>query len=266
MALSAVGALLVMFVAWIAAGFVARWSERGMRHAKLDETVTKFVSRLVRWNILLLGALACLGVFGVQTTSFAAVLGAAGLAIGLAFQGTLSNFASGVMLLMFRPFTVGDVVKVSDHVGMVDAVDLFTTTLDTPDKRRIILPNSAVFGSTIENMTHHATRRIDVPVGVCYAANIDETREALSRAADRVQGRLMTPAPEVVLAGLGSSSVDWTVRVWVRTEDFWPVRQAAIREVKMALDRAGLEIPFPQMDIHVRSAKALKISDQRDAA
>jgi small conductance mechanosensitive channel len=251
-----VGVVVMLFVAWIIAGWLGRMARKAMLRAKLDETLTKFFSKLIRWGVLVLALLACLGVFGVETTSFAAVIGAAGLAIGLAFQGTLGNFASGVMLLIFRPFKVGDVVNVAGQVGKVDEIELFTTTIDTPDNRRIIIPNGSVFGSVIENISHHATRRVDVAVGSDYSADLDTTRDILLRAATNVSGRLDDPEPAVVLLELGASSIDWSVRVWCNSADFWGVKQALTRDVKNSLDQAGIGIPFPQMDVHMDPAAA----------
>ncbi len=192
----------------------------------------------------------CLSKFGVETASLAAVIGAAGLAIGLAFQGTLSNFAAGAMLLVFRPYKVGDTVVVAGHAGTVDEIELFTTTLDTPDKRRVIVPNSSIFGAVIENHTHHGARRFEIPVGAAYAADVDQTRAALERAVQSVPMVLTMPAPDVMLMGLGSSSVDWAVRGWARRESLGQAKQAVIRAVKLELDRAGIGIPFPQMELH----------------
>lgn len=245
-------AVIVLFVGWTAAGWVGNLTRRALGRTKVDITLAAFLARLVRWSIMLLVILGCLSVFGVETTSFAAVIGSAGIAIGLAIQGTLSNCAAGVMLLMFRPFNVGDVIVVGGQTGTVNEIELFTTTLDSFDNRRFIIPNSQIFGATIENMTFHPRRRADVDVGVSYAADIDRTREVLTRAAASVAGGLADPAPEVFLQGLGASSVNWTVRVWAKTADFGNVKQAAVRAVKMALDEARIEIPFPQMDVHLK--------------
>ena len=245
------GALLLLLIAWMLAGWISRLAGAGMRRARLDETLTRFVEKMVGWVVLLLAVMMCLSLFGIETTSFAAVLGAAGLAIGLAFQGTLSNFAAGVMLLVFRPFNVGDVISAGGNTGKVDAIGIFTTTIDTFDNRRFIVPNSSVFGSTIENISFHARRRADVDVGTAYDADIDQTRAVLEEAARRVEGGLADPEPAVILLGLGASSVDWSVRVWANSADFGAVKQAAIREVKYALDNAGIGIPFPQMDVHL---------------
>ena len=244
-------ALAVLIVGWIFAGWVGGVTLKALARAKVDETLSKFLSKLARWAILLLVVLSCLGVFGVETTSFAAVIGSAGIAIGLAFQGTLSNFAAGIMLLMFRPFQVGDVITVAGQTGKVNEIELFTTTLDTFDNRRFIIPNGQVFGATIENVTYHPHRRADVHVGVAYSADIDRTREVLAQAAQNVPGGMDDPEPAVVLLGLGDSAVNWSVRVWAKADEFGDVKQAAIRAVKLALDEAGIEIPFPQMDVHM---------------
>ena len=248
-------ALLVLFMGWIFAGWIGSLAQRALTRAKIDETLSKFLSKLARWGIMLLVVLACLSLFGVETTSFAAVIGSAGIAIGLAFQGTLSNFAAGIMLLMFRPFNVGDVINVADQTGIVNAIELFTTTLDTFDNRRFIIPNGQVFGSTIENITFHPRRRVDVAVGVSYVADIDRTRDVLMQAAHNVPGALSDPQPSTVLLDLGDSAVNWSVRVWANSGDFANVKQAATRAVKVALDEARIEIPFPQLDVHLTKAE-----------
>ena len=252
--LSLAGAIAVLFFAWVIAGWLSSLASRSLARAKVDETLSKFLSPLVRWLVLLLALLACLSIFGIETTSFAAVLGAAGLAVGLAFQGTLSNFAAGVMLLVFRPFKVGDVVQISGETGTVFEIQIFTTSIDTFDNRRIIIPNGGIFGSTIENITFHAKRRADVDVGVDYAADIEHTRTLLEQAAASVAGQVADTAPAVVLLGLGASSVDWSVRVWAPTPDFGAVKQATITAVKKTLDDAGIGIPYPQMDVHLDQA------------
>ncbi len=250
-AIKAIGALVLLLLAWIVAGWVRRLVERGLKKANFDLTLTRFFSNMARWVVLIMAILGILGVFGVQTASFAALIAAGGLAVGLAFQGTLSNFAAGVMLLVFRPFKVGDVVSVAGVTGKVDEIGLFTTTADTPDNRRIILPNGSVFGATIENISFHATRRVDVAVGTDYGADLDQTRSILLEAAKRVPNVLGDPAPAIVLVALGDSSISWAVRVWVDSANYWPVMDALTREVKVALDEAGIGIPFPQLDVHL---------------
>jgi small conductance mechanosensitive channel len=248
--MQALAVLAVLLVAWVVSVWVQRLVHRALERAKFDATLTKFFARVAKITILVLAVLACLNYFNFETTSFAAILAAAGFAIGLAFQGSLSNFSSGIMLLVFRPFRVGDAVNVAGQLGIVHEIELFTTTMDTFDNRRIIIPNGEIFGATIENITFHPKRRVDVPVGTAYDANLDKVRQVLEKAAESVPGRLEDEPTQVVLLELGASSIDWQVRVWAPTKDYFPVKEAAIRAVKMALDEAGISIPFPQMDIH----------------
>ncbi len=246
-----VGVLLALLVALLIARWLQRATERVMERRGVDTTLRGFVGAMVRYTVLTVAIVSCLGVFGIQTTSIAAVLGSAGLAMGLAFQGTLSNFASGVMLLVFRPFKVDDVIQVSGTVGKVTRIDLFTTDLVTGDNRKIIVPNKNVFGNTIENMTALDTRRVDVEIGVDYGGDIDVTRDTLEAAAREVELVHDDPAPHAVLTGLGASSVDWSLRCWCNTADYWAVRESLIRAAKKALDEKQLGIPFPQVDVHL---------------
>lgn len=247
-----VGVLILLVISWILAGSLSRLVRRAMNRSRLDASLAHFTSRLVYWSVLVMAMSACLGVFGVQTTSIAAVIGATSLAIGLAFQGTISNFAAGIMVLILRPFKIGDYVKVGGQAGTVKKIDLFSTALDTPDNRRVIVPNRDVFGSTIENYGYNSWRRIQIEVGVDYAADIDRTRAVLERAIAGVEGQLADKEAQVILNGLGASSVDWAVRVFCPTSDFLAVKQATIRAVKLALDEAGIGIPYPQMDVNLR--------------
>jgi small conductance mechanosensitive channel len=206
---------------------------------------------------MLCAILGVLQYFGIGITSFAAVLGAAGFAVGLAFQGTLSNFSSGIMLLVFRPFKVGDVVSAAGITAKVYEIDLFNTVFDTPDNRRIIVPNSSIIGGTIENISHHSERRVDVGVGVDYTASLDKTREVLSAAADSLREHLIEGdgrGYQIVLGDLGDSAVTWTVRFWTTSADYWTVKEQLTHAVKVKLDEAGIGIPYPQMDVHVLQA------------
>jgi len=249
----------VLFVFWIATR-IARWLERlvvrRLKERDFDPALTGFVGSLVKWLVIIGAALSCLSVFGVETTSFAAVLGAAGLAVGLAFQGTLGNFAAGVMLIVFRPFKVGDVVSAAGQTGKIVDIGLFTTTFDTPDNRRITVPNTEVAGKTIENLTHHDERRVDIDVGVDYGADIDETREVLERALKKVEDRIEAGSHQIFLAGLGASSVDWKVRVWAKTPDYWAVWEQTVRAIKLELDQAKIGIPYPNMEVHLHQDQA----------
>jgi len=250
-ALRIVGVLLVLWLAFKIANALQRRITKGLKKKDFDETLSIFFGTLARWLIILGAVLACLGVFGIETTSFAAVIGAAGLAVGLAFQGTLSNFAAGIMLLVFRPFRVGDLVETAGKLGIIKEIGLFVTELDTLDHRHIIVPNSKVAGDIIENYTANDLRRVDIDVGVVYSADIEETRKALEKAAKSVPGRDKKEGHQIMLKGLGASSVDWQVRVWCDTDIYWDVWQDTITAVKRELDAAGLGIPFPQMDVHL---------------
>lgn len=254
-----VGVLVALLVAWAFAGWVQRAINKRLG-ARLDPSLTKFFASLARYAIIAGAVVGCLGVFGIQTASFAAVIAAAGLAIGLAFQGTLSNFAAGVMLLVFRPFKVGDLVRLADMIGVVEEIDLFTSSINTPDNRRIIMPNGTIVSNVIENLNAQDRRRVDIAVGVDYAADIDEVRKVLEKAVEDVPKILDDPGPQIFLAELGSSSVDWQVRLWCEPANYWDVHQAGIRAAKMALDKAGISIPFPQQDVHLDEnvVKALK--------
>ncbi|MGB1375324.1 MAG: mechanosensitive ion channel family protein [Rhodothermales bacterium] len=245
-----VGVVILLVVAWT----VAKWAGKRVTKTteeRLDLTIALFLGSLTRYLILIMALLGCLNIFGFETTSFAAVLGAAGLAIGLAMQGTLSNFSAGLMLLIFRPFKVNDVVSTAGVTGKVIHLNLFTTELDTPDNRRIIVPNGSIFGSTIENVTFHDTRRVDVSVGTDYPADISQTRETLLGAVANLEGVHAEPAPVAYLTELGASSIDWSVRIWANTDDYWLVRERATQAIKNALDDAGIGIPFPRMDVHL---------------
>ena len=250
------GVLILLTVGGMLAGWARRATNRLFAKSKIALTLVKFLANASRWLVLVLSILACLGTFGLNVTSFATVLGAAGLAIALGFQGSLSNLAAGIMLMVFRPFKIGDVVVVAGQLGVVDGIDLFTTYLDTPDYRRIVLPNGQIFGNIIENITYHPRRRVDVKVGIVYAADIDRTRSVLEEAARRVvetvPGVLADPPPQVLLIDLGASSVNWEVRVWADSKQFFPVRQGSTAMVKKSLDAAGIGIPFPQMDVWIK--------------
>jgi len=248
-----VGFLAFVLVGWFVAGLVRRTIRRNLEKTDFDVTLTRFVSNLTYYIILIVALIAGLQKFGVSTASFAAVLGAAGLAIGLAFQGALSNFAAGVMLVVFRPFKVGDVIEAAGARGKVYAIQLFTTEVDTSDNRRITLPNSDVFSSKIENVTYHDTRRVDVAVGTDYPADLDATRQVLVEAAESIDNRLPDEDVVVYLDSLGDSAINWAVRVWTKTGDYWSVREALTREIKARLDDANIGIPYPQMDVHVDS-------------
>ena len=251
----AITALLLLIVGYFVASFLSRIAGAPIKK-RVDDTLGRFVSKMVFYVVMTCVLLAVLGSFGIPVTSFAAILGAAGFAVGLAFQGTLSNFASGVLLLVFRPFKVGDVINAAGVTAKVTELDLFTTVLDTPDNRRIIVPNSAIASGTIENITHHDDRRVDVSVGVDYGARVDETRQALTAAAEQLRDRLLDGEGQgyaIVLGDLGDSAVNWTVRFWCKADDFWGVKEDLTQAVKEQLETANIGIPYPTMDVNVKN-------------
>ena len=248
------GAIVIIIVTFIAGKMIAGMVRRTAEKAKIDLTLSRFFGKMVYYLVLIVGGMFALSLFGIEVTSFAAILAAAGFAIGMALSGTLSNFAAGAMLLIFRPFKVGDVVEAGGVLGIVDAIELFTTSINTFENQRYIVPNSSIYGGVIKNITYHSERRVDVPVGVEYSADIDKTREVLQAAADSL-GDLVVKGEGrgtfIWLDSLGDSSVNWQVRVWAKGSDFGNAKQALTRAVKMHLDEAGIGIPFPQMDVHL---------------
>lgn len=247
-------AIVLILAVFLAAGWARGITKKACGRAKVEETLARFLSNVIGYLILIAGAIMILGTLGVETTSFAAILAAAGFAIGMAMSGMLGNIAAGVMLLLFRPFKVGHYIKAASTEGTVDEIGLFTTTLDTPDKRRIIVPNGKIFGDNIENVSYHPIRRVGISVGTDYGADIDKARAVMLEAAKATEHVLTDPEPAVVLTGLGGSSIDWAVRVWVNSADYWEVMDTLTRNVKYALDEAAIGIPFPQMDLHIDGA------------
>jgi len=253
-AMPLIWAVVILIVSVIVAKILSRLMQRAATRSKLDLTLSQFFGKMVYYLVLVLGVTLALGKFGVEMTSFAAILAAAGFAVGMALSGTLSNFAAGVMLLIFRPFSVGHVVNAAGVVGKVNAIELFTTTLDTPDNRRIIVANAAIYGGTIENISYHTERRVDVSVGCDYGADLDATRSVLEQAANALADLTVQGDGrgfQIVLGDLGDSSVNWTVRLWVKADDYWGAKEALTRAIKKHLDDAKIGIPFPQMDVHL---------------
>lgn len=249
--LSVLGALVVLLIGRVAAGWTRKLTVKALTKGKVDETLIPFLSGLSYSGVLIFVGIAVLGIFGIPTASFVAVLGAAGLAIGLAFQGTFSNFASGVMLLIFRPIHVGDFVDVGGTTGIVNEIGIFSTILDTPDNVRIIVPNSGIFGQTITNYSANPTRRVDLMMGVGYDDDLSvvvKTIEAVLAEDARV---LADPAPVVAVAELADSSVNLVVRPWCTGDDYWDVRFDVTRAMKERLEAAGCSIPYPQTDVHL---------------
>lgn len=249
--LSALGALTVFLLGRWVATRIQTALQKNLGRTGLDPTLIPFLSGLAYWGLMVFVVLAVLNLFGVQTASAIAVLGAAGLAVGLALQGTLANFASGVMLLTFRPFVVGNWVDVAGASGTVQEVGLFFTVLHSGDNVRVTIPNSQVFEETIRNFSANPTRRVDLVVGVSYSDDLKVAQEVLERviAAD---GRVLPePEPLIAVDELADSSVNFVVRPWCRAEDYWGLRRDLIRTFKEELEAAGCSIPYPQTDVHL---------------
>ncbi len=249
--LSVIGAIVILVIGWTVAGMVSRSIRRtSAKSERIDTTLGSFFASLAKYAILTFTVIAVLARFGVETTSFVAVLGALGLAIGLSLQGTLSNVASGVMLIIFRPFKVGDFVDTAGTSGTVKDITLFTTELATPDNVKIIVPNGAVWGDTIKNFSTNTTRRVDFLMGIGYDANIDhaiKTMDDIIKADERVH---TDPAPFYAVGELADSSVNIIVRVWANAGDYWAVKFELTKQFKEAFDREGIDIPFPQRVVH----------------
>lgn len=249
--LSAVAFVLILVIGHYLARWVRNLIRGGLDTPGVDRTLTKFSGNFAYYALFLLAIFAALETLGVETASFVAVLAAASFAVGLALQGTLANFAAGVMLLVFRPFSVDDYVEISGETGFVREIELFFTRLQTHDNRLIIVPNGDIFGATIENIFAYDEIRVECDVGTDYPADIDRTREILLKAAENVDDRLQDKGVQAALTGLGGSSINWQVRIWATPDDYFRLKQELIREVKYALDEAAIGIPYPQMDVHV---------------
>lgn len=243
---------LVIFVVgkWIARQ-VANFVQRVMVHRSVDVALVHFVNSLVYWLLLAFVAISALGQLGIQTASFVAIIGAAGLAIGLALQGSLSNFASGVLILVFKPFKVGDFVEVAGTSGVVQNIQIFTTELSTGDNKQVIIPNSGVTGGNIVNYSAKDTRRVDLIMGIGYEDDIDKARDLMLDEIAKDDRTLKDPAPTVAVVELADSSVNFVVRPWVKTADYWGVYFDLTEAIKKRFDAEGISIPYPQQDVHM---------------
>ena len=243
-------AITTLIIGLIAARIVAGGFAKVLTKRKLDSTIVDFVSNMVRYAIVAFVIIAALGQIGVETTSFVAIIGAAGLAVGLALQGSLSNFASGVLIIALRPFKAGEYIEAAGTAGVVESVQIFSTTLTTADNKYVVVPNSSILSGNIINYSRKPTRRIDLVIGVSYSADLAKTKAVLEAVLAANEKVLPTPAPQVAVAELADSSVNLVVRPWVNGGDYWPVRFELMEAIKNGLDEAGIDIPFPQIDIH----------------
>ncbi len=245
-------ALAILALGWWFAGRVKKIILRAMdRLPRMDATLKPFLSSLARYAIIAITLVAVLARLGVQTTSIIAVLGAAGLAIGLALQGTLQNIAAGIMLLLLRPFKVGDYIDAGGIAGTVDEIGLFTTDMTTYDGLYRSVPNASLWNTSILNYSRLPTRRLDVPVGIAYEDDVEQAMALLLDHLKQDSRVLSEPAPQVLVTGLGASSVDLSLRCWSSREDFWTLKFEFNKNAKLWLDAAGISIPFPQRDVHL---------------
>lgn len=243
-------AIATLILGMIFARFIAGGLSKVLTKKKLDNTIVDFVSSMVRYIIIAFVVIAALSRIGVETTSFVAIIGAAGLAVGLALQGSLSNFASGVLIIALRPLKAGEYIEAAGVEGFVESVQIFSTALTTTDNKYVVVPNSSILGGNIVNYSRKPTRRIDLVIGVSYSADLAKTKTVLEAVLIANSKVLSTPSPQIAVAELADSSVNLVVRPWVNSDDYWPIRFELIEAIKNGLDEAGIEIPFPQMDIH----------------
>lgn len=253
-AINLVTAIVIFYVGRMVVRLLTRGLRRVMERQQVDLTLVTFVSNLVSMVLLIIVIIAAISALGIQTTSFIAILGAAGLAVGLALQGSLSNFAAGVLIVLFRPYKVGDWVEAAGISGSVEQVQILTTVLKTGDNKQVIVPNSQIMDSVITNYSANETRRVDMVVGVSYDDDLDKVRstvQELVSADDRV---LDEPACTIAVSELADSSVNFVVRPWVKTSDYWVVLFDLTEAIKKRFDEKGISFPFPQQDVHLYKA------------
>ncbi len=249
--INVIAAILIFYIGRTVARLLSRGLRNLMQAQSVDPILESFVSNLVYWALMAFVIIAAITKLGVQTASLIALVGAAGLAVGLAMQGALANFAAGVLIVMFRPYRVGDWVEAAGISGSVVQVQILTTLLRTADNKQIIVPNGQIMNSIITNYSTNTTRRVDVVVGVSYDDDIDAVRETIQSLVDADERILKDPPCQIVVAELADSSVNFFVRPWVATADFWPVKFGLTEAVKKRFDEVGIRIPYPQRDVHI---------------
>lgn len=247
-----IAAIVILIAGWWISGRIRIWVNKGLSMSgRIDQMVVGFAANTSRYLALTVTVLAVLDRFGVETTSFIAILGAMGLAVGLALQGTLSNVAAGVMLLFFRPFKVGDFIEGGGQSGTVAEVSLFVTHLKTPDNVQIIVPNNQLWNAAIKNFSHNPTRRLDLMFGIGYEDDIDQAIEIINKIITGEARAHSDPEPLVVVGELGDSSVNLIVRIWCEGGDYWSLKWDMLKTVKQTFDLNGISIPYPQTDVHL---------------
>lgn len=251
--LKVVLAIVVLLIGLRVVKAISRSTGRAMEKRSIDPSLRPFLISLIDAILKIVLVISVISMLGVETTSFIAVLGAAGLAIGLALSGTLQNFAGGVLILILKPFKVGDFVEAQGFMGTVSAIQIFATILKTPDNRTIIVPNGPLSTGSVTNFSTEPRRRVDMEFGIGYTDDIDKAKEVLNRLCNEDSRILQDPAPQIVLGTLGASSVDFKVRAWCEAGDYWGIFFDFHEKVKKTFDNEGIGIPFPQMDVHVHN-------------
>ncbi|BER93835.1 small-conductance mechanosensitive channel MscS [Vibrio cholerae] len=246
-----ISAILILFIGNLVVKGVAGSVANVLKKKEMDKAVVDFIHGLVRYTLFIIVLIAALSRIGVQTASVVAVIGAAGLAVGLALQGSLSNFAAGVLIVAFRPFKSGDYVEIGGVAGSVDSIQIFQTVLKSPDNKMVVVPNSAVIGGAITNYSRHETRRVDMVIGVSYKSDLQKTKRVLRETLEKDPRILKDPDMTIGVLTLADSSINFVVRPWCKTSDYWTVYFDSMQAIKEALDANGIEIPFPQMDVHL---------------
>lgn len=240
-----IAALAILIVGWIAIKFITGMFKRLMKKRELEPSLAKFLGSLISWSLKVLLVVTVASKLGIETTSFAAIIGAAGLAIGLALQGSLANFAGGALIILFKPFKVGDLIEAQGEKGVVQDIQIFTTTLTSPNNKRIIIPNGSLSNGNITNYSAEGKLRVDLTIGVGYDEDIKKTKEVLMDVLTANPKVLKDPVPTVDVSALADSSVNFAVRAWALSDDYWAVYFGTLENAKNALDAAGIEIPYP---------------------
>lgn len=248
-----VAAIVIFYIGRMVARGLSGLMERALISRSVDKAVVSFLSSIVYALILIATVLMALSQIGVQTTSFIAILGAAGLAVGLALQGSLANFASGVLIILFRPFKSGDFIDAGGITGTVDKIEIFQTIMKTPDNKKVLIPNAQITGSAITNFSAEPTRRVDLVIGISYDSDLLKAKQLLQQILKEDQRVLAEPAPNVAVSELADSSINFVVRPWVNAADYWAVYWDTLEKVKLTFDEQGIGIPFPQMDVHIKN-------------
>lgn len=249
--LNILSAILILIIGRIVVAMLIKLMKKVMLKSEIDDTLISFAASVSYVALMAFVFISALSKLGIQTASFIALIGAAGLAIGLALQGSLSNFASGVLLIIFKPFKLGDYIEGGGVAGVVDEIGIFTTSLKSPDNKKIIVPNSKMTGDNIVNYAAHDSRRVDLVVGVSYSDDLDKVRSVLQDILSNDERVLQEPQPTIAVVELADSSVNFVVRPWVKTPDYWDVFFAIQETVKKRFDTEGISIPFPQQDVHL---------------